>query len=134
MHIARLAESDVHMRKDSRRRGIAGPKSPHKLLSEETSLLSAILVRPLPSRARILFVALGSAAFESAVSEDSQAILIEFALLRETVRELEAIFEQMSRVDAPTPATEELRDGAPRMPPTQQRTARAAENSVPARR
>jgi hypothetical protein len=125
----------VHMRKGSRRRAIAGSKIPSKFLPEENPLLAAILVKQVPSRARVLLVGVASAAFETAVSEDAEAVLVEFALLRETFRELEAIFEQMSRLEAPTtPAEEASYDAPPRIPVKQQRTARRSENSNRGRR
>jgi hypothetical protein len=58
--------------------------------------LPAALRRLVPSQAKILLVGLASTAFESAVSDDAEAVLVGFALLREIFRELEGIFEQLS--------------------------------------
>ena len=136
MHIARLSESGlvVHMRKDSRSRAIDRSQISRNVLPEENPLLTAILFKSVPSRAKVLLVGLASAAFESAVSEDPEAILVAFALLREMFRELEALFEQMSREEASLTAAENARDGPPRIPPKQQRTARASAKKIQSRR
>jgi hypothetical protein len=123
----------VHMRKESQRRAIPGSKTPRKISPEENPLLAAILVKPVPTRAKVLLIALASAAFESAVSEDTEAVLMAFALLRETFRELEAIFEQMSRDEASPSAAQGTRDSPPRIPPQQQRTDRASKKGIGSR-
>jgi hypothetical protein len=121
------------MRKNSRGRPIDGSKIHRDILPEENPLLLAILIKPVPSRAKILLTGLASAAFESAVSEDLEAILVSLALLRETLRELEIIFEQMSRDEATPTAAQDSRHGPPRIPPKQQRTARAPEKGIRSR-
>jgi len=115
-----------YMRKDSRRRPVAGSKIPRKLSPDENPLLAAIVVKPVPSQAKVLLIGLASAAFESALSEDAECVLVAFALMREAFRELEAIVEQMSRGAAPTTAAEGAPDVAPRIPPKQQRITRVS--------
>lgn len=85
------------MRKGSRTRA-SGDRQPtrSKREREENPRTTAILSKEVPSQAKILLVGLASTAFESAVSDDSEAVLVGFALLREIFRELEGIFEQLS--------------------------------------
>lgn len=86
------------MQKEARRRTNGGGKpAPRKLEREENPVFAAIIGQPIPSQARVLLVGLAVSAFESALAEDGEAVLVGFALLRKIVRELEALFEQMSR-------------------------------------
>lgn len=73
------------MRKALQRRASGdGTSATRKLEREDNPVVAAIIDRPIPSRAKVLLVALGVSAFESAVAENSEAVLVGFDLLRRT--------------------------------------------------
>jgi hypothetical protein len=84
------------MRKQPPQRDIRRREPQRRTIEQDgSSVVDAIISKPIPSQARVLFAGLASAAIESAVSDDSEAVLVGFSLLRQTFRDLEAIFEQM---------------------------------------
>ena len=118
----------VHIRKESRIRA-SGDRKParRKVKREQNSVTAAIVGKPIPSRARLLLVGLAIAAFESAVSDNSEAALVGFLVVRETFLEVNGIFEQMSRDSGST-------DHLPRKGPGKNMEVPERKKSSPANR
>jgi hypothetical protein len=130
MHIAQFCGNApwvLHMGKESpprdiKRRNREGRKMDH----DYSSIVGAVITKPIPSEARVLFVGLACTALESAISDDREAVLLGFSLLRETFRELEAIFEQMSGSSAVNKRS--LRKGPAKVSTTRTQQSRATKS------
>jgi hypothetical protein len=97
-----------------------------KIDHDDSSVVNADITKPIASEARVLFVGLACTALESARSDDREAVLLGFSLLRETFRELEAIFEQMSGSSAVNKRS--LRKGPAKVNTTRTQQSRATKS------